>query len=71
MKKKNKNKKYVTNNNNNNMEQLSKYEADYENVMQEKDDDVVEVAMVKLHHAHEALERGEFLFFLPCYKKPV
>ncbi|PWA52859.1 hypothetical protein CTI12_AA450800 [Artemisia annua] len=56
---KKKNQKYVTNNNNN-REQLSKCEADYENVMQEKDDnddDVVEVAMVKLHYAHEALER--------------
>ncbi|GKF70394.1 hypothetical protein Tco_0203451, partial [Tanacetum coccineum] len=45
-----KNEKYVTKNNSN-REQLSKYEAHYE-----KDDDV-EVAMVKLHYAHEALER--------------
>ncbi|GJY74380.1 reverse transcriptase domain-containing protein [Tanacetum coccineum] len=48
-----KNEKYVTKNNSK-MEQLSKYEADYE---KDDDDDDVEVAMVKLHYAHEALER--------------
>nr|GFA72687.1 hypothetical protein CTI12_AA450800 [Tanacetum cinerariifolium] len=49
-----KNEKHVTKSNSN-REQLSKYETDYEK--DDDDDDDVEVAMVKLHYAHEALER--------------